>query len=599
MLNIRHWNPWIGCLVAVSAGLVGCAPKTNVSATGNVPAQYSHVFMSVQEIWFNASATAGPDDTTWTKFTLTTPATVDLATSVEGTLNSITTNLNVPVGTYAQVRLIPVDSSATLLSSASALGALYNSEVDYTDSAGTLHQLPLELQNPDKGIGVATTAQVKGDTTNVFSSSSSTSTPTTTTTTDPTTGLPVTTTTPTTTTTTGTTPAAPFLLAINVDGAKDLVPFEYGSTTPNGTSTTTNVSAMLLNPHIVAYDQSTVGAIAGTLDVASLTGVASTSTSSYLNIQVTAESLSADGSRHVAVNSAPVASGGTFTLYPLPTSSSSPTSYDLVIHGPGIATVIIKSIPVSVGDPTTTTPVNIGTITPVAATSFLVNLNPATPLPAGALVGFYQTLPGSGEVPYLIDAQPIDPFSRTFDINQAESIASINYGTFVSGSNVTPTSADPTEGASTYRMAGTAPLFTDGVLTTLITAPSASSTTVTTVAVPTLTATSGAALGSATVTISKTSATKYNKGQLIISHDGAIVATATLDTLLTQSATSSLTISGLPSTGSAGQFADGLYYVSVRVWNTSDPTTTLNREIYPTPLDLRTVALTTYSLNID
>jgi hypothetical protein len=117
--------------------------------------------------------------------------------------------------------------------------------------------------------------------------------------------------------------------------------------------------------------------------------------------------------------------------------------------------------------------------------------------------------------------------------------------------------------------------------------------------VPTLTAASGAALGSATVTISKTSATKYNKGQLIISHDGAIVATATLDTLLTQSATSSLTISGLPSAGSAGQFTDGLYYVSVRAWNTSDPTTTLNREIYPTPLDLRTVALTTYSLNID
>jgi hypothetical protein len=244
--------------------------------------------------------------------------------------------------------------------------------------------------------------------------------------------------------------------------------------------------------------------------------------------------------------------------------------------------------------------VNIGTITLRPATSFLVNVNAATLLPAGALVGFYQTLPGNGEVPYLIDAQPIDPFSRTFDINQAESIASLDYGTFVSGSNVTLTSADPTEGASTYRMAGTAPLFTDGVLTTLVTAPSASSTTVTTVAVPTLTAATGAALDSATVTISKTSATKYNKGQLIISHDGAIVATATLDALLiAQSTTSSLTISGIPGFGSAGQFADGLYYVSVRAWNTSDPTNSLNREIYPTPLDLRTVALTTYSLNIN
>jgi hypothetical protein len=605
-LNIRHWNPWIGGLVAVSAGLVGCAPKTNVSATGNVPAQYSHVFVSVQEIWFNTTATAGPDDTTWKKFPLTTPATVDLATSVEGTLNSITTGLGVPIGTYAQVRLIPVDSSATLLSSASALGALYNSEVDYTDSAGTLHQVPLELLNPDKGIGVATTAQVKGDTTNVFPTTSTTTTPTTTQTTDPLTGLPITTpttttpttTTPTTTTTTGTTPAATFNLAINVDGAKDLVPFQYGSVTPNGTSTTTNVSAMLLNPHIVAYDESAVGAIAGTLDVANVTGLTSTSTSSYLNVQVTAESLSADGTRHVAVNSAPVTSGGTFTLYPLPTSSSSQTNYDLVIHGPGIATVIVKSIPVNVGAPSSTTPVNIGTITARAATSFLVNLNPTTPLPAGALVGFYQTLPGSGEVPYLIDAQPIDPFSRTFDINQAESTATIDYGTYASGSNVTLTAAAPTEGASTYRIAGTAPLFTDGVLTTLVTAP-ASSTTVTTVAVPTLTAASGAALSSTTVTISKTSATKYNKGELIFSHNGAIVATVALDTLITQSATSSLTISGLPGGSASGQFADGLYYVSVRAWNTSNPASSLNREIYPTPLDLRTGAITSYSLNID
>jgi hypothetical protein len=37
----------------------------------------------------------------------------------------------------------------------------------------------------------------------------------------------------------------------------------------------------------------------------------------------------------------------------------------------------------------------------------------------------------------------------------------------------------------------------------------------------------------------------------------------------------------------------------VRVWNSSSPTTTVNREIYPTPLDLRTGALNGYQLNID
>jgi hypothetical protein len=381
-----------------------------------------------------------------------------------------------------------------------------------------------------------------------------------------------------------------------VDGAKDLVPFAYS-----------NLTGMLLNPHVTAYDQAASGAIQGTLDVSSLTGVSSTSTSSYLNIQVTAESLSADGTRHIAVNSAPVSSSGTFTVYPLSTSSSSPTSYDLVIHGPGIATIIVKGVTVNAGAPSTTTPVNIGTITPRAATSsFTVSLNTTTPLPAGALVGFYQTLPGSSEVPYLIDEQPIDPFSRTFaspeslslatqtlsTASQPISAASIDYGTFASGSTVTLTSADPTEGTSTYRVAGTAPLFTDGALTATV-SPS-----VTTVAVPTLTAASGATLDTVTFTISKTTAGKYNKGELIISHDGAIVATAVLDTILTQTANGTLTIS-LPGGSAAGQFADGLYYVSVRTWNTSTLATLPNREIYPNPLDLRAGVLTTYTLNID
>jgi len=183
--------------------------------------------------------------------------------------------------------------------------------------------------------------------------------------------------------------------------------------------------------------------------------------------------------------------------------------------------------------------------------------------------------------------------------NQAESTVSLDYGTFASGSNVTLTSADPTEGASTYRLAGTAPLFTDGVLTTTVKAPSASTTAATIVAVPTLAAASGAALNSTTFTIGKSSNTKYNMGNLIISHDGAIVATARIDSLLTQSATGNVTISGIPGGSSSGQFADGLYYVSVRAWNSSSPATTLNREIYPTPLDLRTGNLSTYSLTVN
>lgn len=575
MSNPKRWNPRIGCLLAASAALAGCAAKTNVSATGNVPAQYSHVYMTVQSIWFHASATAGPDDIAWIKFPLGTPVTLDLVTSVDGTLKSLASGLSLPVGTYAQVRLIPVDSGAALLSSAKNLGAVYNSEVDYVDSASTTHQVPLELQNPDKGIGIQTSVSVKGTSTSVFASSSSSTSSTTTTGTSAT-----------TVSATGNS-NTPFSLAINMDGAKDLVPFNYS-----------DVSGMLLNPHVTAYDTAAVGAIAGTLSLGGLADVSSASTSAFVNIQVTAESLSADGTRHLAVNSTPVRANGTFTLYPLSTSSASPASYDLVIHGPAIATIVVKGVKVNVGGPST--PVGIGTITPRAASSFDVNLDPTTAIPAGALVGFYQTLPGTNEVPYLVEQQPIDPFSRTFAADRPISAGSIDYGAFSSGSDVSLRTANPAEGGSTYRVAATAPLFADGVLTTTVAAPSGSHATATRVAVPTLSVASGATSNTTTVRISQTTPRKYDKGDLIISHDGAIVATAALDAILAQSAISSLAIPGLPGgAGRSGTFALGLYYVSVRLWSSSNPARTLNREIYPAALDLRTGSAGVYSLNID
>jgi hypothetical protein len=374
-----------------------------------------------------------------------------------------------------------------------------------------------------------------------------------------------------------------------MNGARDLVPFTYG-----------NVSAVLLNPHETAYDASEVGAIQGTLTLTDLTEIASPNTASvYENIQVTAESLSADGTRHIAVNSAPVRTDGTFTLYPLSTGSSSPTAYDLVIHGSGIATIIIKDVTVNVGDPTTTTPVSIGTVVPTAATSFSVNLTATNPLPAGALVGFYQTLPGSKEVPYLIEERPIDPFSRTFDTPQTISAATLDYGTFVSGSNPALTTVTATEGASTYRVSATAPLFADGVLTTTLAAPSSSGTTAQ-VAVPTLAPAAGAIANSLTVSITQTKAVgTYNQGELIVSRDGAIVATAALDTLLTSGRQGTILIPGIPGGTAGTPFESALYYVSVRLWNTNNSASTLNREIYPSAADLRTGSITGYTLSID
>jgi len=152
------------------------------------PAQYSHLWITTQEVWFNPSATAGPEDGGWVKFPLSTPATVDLVTDSGGNLGSLVTGLKLGPGTYSQVRLIPVDAAAALTTSAKTAGALYNTEADYVDSASTTHHLPLELLNPDKGIGIQGSLKVPvGSVGAALAAVSTTTTGTTTTTTSNTT----------------------------------------------------------------------------------------------------------------------------------------------------------------------------------------------------------------------------------------------------------------------------------------------------------------------------------------------------------------------------------------------------------------------------
>jgi hypothetical protein len=81
-----------GAPVLLLAVLAGCSSRTNVSAIGNVPGQYSHVYITAQAVWFNASATAGPDDSGWVKFPLSSPATVDLVTDSNGNFGNLITD---------------------------------------------------------------------------------------------------------------------------------------------------------------------------------------------------------------------------------------------------------------------------------------------------------------------------------------------------------------------------------------------------------------------------------------------------------------------------------------------------------------------------
>ncbi len=547
--------------------------------------KYTHVYLTVQEVWFNTSASAGAEDTTWSKFPLDTPVTVDLASLNAGTLGQIATALKVPAGTYSQLRLIPVDASATLTASAQSAGAQFNSEADYTDSAGTAHQSPLELLNPDKGIAIATTINIKANLSAVLGTST-----TTTTTTDPTTGETVTT--PTTDASTTST-STPISLAISIDGQHDLMLFNYGTET-----------GVLLSPHTAAYDVSNSGTIKGQIDTSNI-GNSVDSSTGQINVQVTAETVSADGSRHTGVKTVNVATDGSFVLYPLPagstttdatgvaTSTSTTTNYDLVIHGPAISTIIVKSIPVSAGDPNSTTPTSIGTVTPRSANNYTYNLASGTQtVPSGALVGLYQTIPVSGEVPYLVYQTQMDPFSRTLYEDQSLSQGTIDYGTYSSGT-VTLQTVPPVEGAGVYLLAATATMFADGAFGATVAPPQSGTVLVT---VPALLPAGGAASGIIPVTISPATNGKYDKGELIVSHDGAVVQTVAIDSLLTQNSGTTLQVAGLPAGG--GLFDNSIYYLSVRAWRSTDPAGTLSRQSYSTPVDLSTGSAVAQTLTV-
>jgi hypothetical protein len=635
-MNHRPHVALIAAIGGLGAALGGCGTRSDVSLTGNTPAQYSHVWVTVQSVWFNSSGTAGPDDGGWDKHDLSTPATVDLVAENGGNLGSIVTALRVRAGTYSQVRLIPVDATAPLTTSAQNAGAIYNFEADYVDSTGTTVQQPLELMNPDKGIGIPTSLKVPIG--NVTAGLNGTGTGTTTGglpfgSTSGTTGNPFGTTTtgttsPLTSTTVGSnTSSAPNnSFAAALDGTVNLVPFTF-ATKSNGILWSAHATA--------AYDLSTASGISGQVSLTNIT----TSTSGLPNIRVSAETLSADGSRWVVVSSTAVLSDGSFLLYPLATTSSSiPLYYDVVIHGPDIATIIVRGVQVprpsssslstttnatttvttptnSYTVPSTTTrttssssaatngnvnAVSIGTLTPRAAaptgqsTSYIANIStaPGAPLPAGAVVNFYQTLGGKGEVPYVIESSPIDPFNQVLFSPQALSLGTVDSGTWSTNGTVTIVSAAPKETAGSYLVAASSPGFNDGTLGTTVSPPQSGTAMV---VVPALSLESGASAGSLSAAVVASTPGKYDQGQLLLSHNGALIAAAALDAVLTQGTGGIVTVPGLPS-----GTPDAVYYATVLAWkSTAPPGTGVQRQWYPQVIDLRSSTSGTIALTVN
>jgi len=581
-------------LLACCFSLTACDTSVNVAATSNVSARYSNVRVTVKELWVNENAAASIDDTTWLKFPLSAPVTLDLVGLTSGTLNEFATQLKVTPGTYHQVRLFLADRTEALTSSAQTAGATFNDEVTYFDANAVETTVPLEIPNAAQGIGIETELIVQAATEAILDALGSTSSTTTGTTSPDLTFSGTSSTTADTTATTTTTSAAVGSSTTSTvtgtgllvfDANRDLTEFLFS-----------DQPGFLLNPSLSAYDERKVGTIQGQLDLSLLT--VSTGTGRP-DLQVTAEALNDDSTRRVEVASAPITADGVFTLYPLPLNeSTTTTTYDLVIHGPEVATVVIRQVPVTKGAPVSGSNLSLGTVTLTPSTSYAANVATTTPVsPRGARVGFYQTLPDDS-APYLIEQQPVDPLSGFLATDAALSgSTTVVYGTF--GASFTLAAAAPQEGASKYSVAALSPFLGNGAFSNTLLAPPATATDTVAFTVPDVAIPSTAASGTIAALVSAATPGKYDKGALLVTHNGAVITTVPLDAVLVSSATSAtVNVTGIPASSSSA-FDRGLYYLEAWAWNSADAKGTFTRQPVSTAVDLRSTLTANATVTIN
>lgn len=622
-------------LLAACGTLAACDSRVNVDAAANASTRYSSVLITVKEVWVHESATAAADDADWIKFPLEQPRTLDLVDADSAAMSELASELAVNPGTYRQIRLFLVDRGESLTESARAAGATVNDQVTFFDANGVETTVPLELADAAHGIGIETEIDVPVPREAVLAALAAASGST-----NPRTGL------------SGATlggvsvpvqrpivpdtdvPATPVLpptmppgapVPGPVSGSPTPIPTLPGATPPvvtpdptpetppepedrfDDTSVAVNSSVFfdatrdlaafrlgdhpgfLLNPSLAAHDLDKVGNIQAELDVSA---VALDPGTGRPDVEVTAEKLDEGSNRRVEVASAAVRADGTFTLYPLPLDDEEddPTTYDLVIHGPAVTTVVIRGVPTAEGAPGEDSgedsEVALGTITLIAADTFRTNLAAGSAVaPRGARVQFYQTL-ADDDAPFLIEQRPVDPVTGRFATDEPLSAApAVLYGTF--GETFSLVSAAPLEGAASFSVAAAAPLYGRGDFATTPITPPAASTSTATFTVPEIPVPPPAAAGTITANVTAATPGKYDDGALLVTHDGALVTAAPLSAALSGAQPSTVVSVPQVPAGATEEFERGLYYLEAWAWHSANPEGSFTRQPVSGAVDLR------------
>ena len=229
----------------------------------------------------------------------------------------------------------------------------------------------------------------------------------------------------------------------------------------------------------------------------------------------------------------------------------------------------------------------------------MTNVTASQPVaPTGALLHFYQTLPGTAEVPYEIVTAGLNPLTGRFTDNLPLAGADLYFGTYTAGQAVALTATAPQEGDATYRVFADASQFVRGAATADITANDGS--TVVGLRISGLSITGSATATSISGAVTQT-AGHFDNGYLVATHNGGVVTSLALNSALAANGRTggAFTLDKLPGGTSARSFTPGLYTIFVLVWNSTDPTGTVRRLDFISPVDLSQGSATNVAVTLN
>lgn len=573
--TIWHYGAGATAGLALMAGLTACgggssggsgpAPTqmgaVNLQVTDGPSDEFQHVWVTFTAISFHTdpNATWNSQDATWKTTTFVNPITIDLTALNNGTLNTLLSGMNLPVGTYCQIRFLldgpdaPLDASALATRDSNGAALQWNDQVEYlANGSTTALESALEIAYPTQGIQLVGTFNV--------------------------------------------TQASTLTLAVDFDLEHSIVAFNHDSLT-----------YFTMRPSLFYYDMSKVAAITGTVNPSqlcpSIAAEVSQATPCAFNLVVKAELLTPDGSRHYVARETSVdPSTGAFTLYPLATQDGSGNpiaSYDVLIRGREMETMLVQGVPVSAGSaPVGTT----GAAPPTSLQSGAISLtlnngeytaqfaSPLSPLSSGYAI-FQQTPSGTGAVPYEVRWRNTDPFTGTFrnPIPLQGTTSMLHVAPYNGGHALTFVSETPVEGAGAFTVADNETAYyalSAGAVMLPPTLPATAQTFAPTA--PTLD--TGIESGTVNVTLDFSGISVDNNCELVLARFAAIIDTFNCSSYLGSNGgpnTGMFAMNGVPA-GDAGIPVPGAYYYAyVRLWQTGHGKAT--RKIVPLPgfIDLR------------